>query len=143
MIRSARDWGKRPTEMLLGDYHALNRDPLNGEPLGEPEWTTWDYVLISALQLIEDFSDPNGLLVWEKESPNVKVEAVKKIDSFESAKERATSGKNYKRVPGEYFIPRVSLQYWAEEWPTLQDWIDAQSEPEAPPVDNEPSYTTG
>lgn len=121
--------------MILGDRYALYRDPRSGEPVGEPEWTDWDYALVNALQLIEDFSDQNGLLVWEKESDDVLISAVKKVDPFESAKERTTGRKNYKATPGEYFIPDVKLQHWATEWPTFQDWVKSQndSEEEAPP----------
>lgn len=112
--------------MILGDYYALHRHPFTGEPLQEPVWTTWDYVLVNALQLIEDFSDGNGIVVWEKESESVIVEAVKRIDPFEAAKERTTSRKNYKHTPGEYFVPRLKLHPQVEEWPTFQEWIDSQ-----------------
>lgn len=113
--------------MILGDTYALHRDPFTREPTGEPEWTTWDYALVQALQLIEDFSDGNGLLIWERESEKVQVEAVKKIDPFDAAKERTTGRSNYKRTPGEYFVPRVTLHHWAEEWPTFEEWVQAQN----------------
>lgn len=114
--------------MILGDYYAQHRHPSSGEPLeGEVLWTTWDYALANALQLIEDFSDKNGLLVWEKESPDVIVEAVKKIDDFDSAVERTTSRTNYKKTPGEYFVPRLKLRPGADEWPTFEEWVDEQN----------------
>lgn len=103
---------------------------MNGDPCGEPEWTTWDYALMSALQLIEDFTDQNGLPVWEKESDRVIVEAVRKTDKFEAAKEKTTNKKNYKSVPGEYFVPRLKLMPgWEEDgWPTFQEWAESQQE---------------
>lgn len=58
------------------------RDPINGEVVGDVTWTDWDYALVHALQLIEDYTDANGIPVWEKESDKMVVEAVKKIDRF-------------------------------------------------------------
>lgn len=114
--------------MILGDHYAQHRHPASGEPLkGEVIWTPWDYALANALQLIEDFSDQNGLIVWEKESKDVIVEAVRKQDPFESAKDRITSAKKYDRLPGEYYVPRLSLKPWAKEWPTFQGWVEEQN----------------
>lgn len=130
--------------MVLGDKYALHRSPFSGEPFGEPEWTTWDYVLVHATQLIEDYTDQNGLLVWEKESDSVVVSAVKKIDRFEAAKEAITGGKNYKASKGEYFVPDLKLQYWIKEdaWPTHREWIESQIDAEPPPEPEEPTFTT-
>lgn len=131
--------------MVLGDKYALHRSPFTGEPFAEPEWTTWDYALVHATQLIEDFTDSNGLLVWEKESDDVVVSAVKKFDAFEAAKESITSGKKYKAAKGEYFVPKLDLKYWVEEgdWPTHRSWIESQVEKETPPAPEEPTFTTG
>jgi len=114
----------------MQDPHYGFRDPVSWEPVGEVEWTTWDYALMSALQLIEDFTDQNGLPVWEKEADHVIVEAVKKVDKFESAKERTTSKKNYKSTPGEYFVPRMKLMpgYEEDDWPTFDEWARSQQE---------------
>lgn len=115
--------------MILRDKYALHRHPASGEPLpGDPEWTEWDFALADALQLIEDFSDENGLLVWERDSDDVMVEAVKHTNPYDSAVERTTSRASYKKTPGEYFRPRLSLQSWAKEWPTFKDWAESQSE---------------
>lgn len=113
--------------MILGDPHALHRDPITGEPTGSPEWTRWDYALVHALQLIEDYSDENGMVIWEKESESVVVEAVRKTDRFEAVKERITGASKYKRSAGEYFVPRLSLVPWEKEWPTFKDWVDEQN----------------
>ena len=119
-------------EMILSDKHALHRDPFTGEPFEEPEWTSWDYALVQAVQLIEDYTDQHGILVWERESDSVIVEAVAKVDPFEAAKEKATSGKNYKAAKGEYFFPKLSLVYWKDEddWPTFRSWVESQVEDE-------------
>lgn len=132
--------------MILGDKYALHRSPFSGEPFAEPEWTSWDYQLVHAVQLIEDFTDSNGILVWEKESDDVIVSAVKKTDAFEAAKEKATSGKNYKAAKGEYFVPDLKLQYWLDEddWPTHRSWVESQLDNQEPPSEpEEPTFTTG
>lgn len=127
-IRAAREWGQRPTAVIFQDQYFGYRDPFNGNPLQEPEWSTWDYVLISALQLIEDYSTEYGLPIWEvdENADNVDVVAVKRIDKFEASKERITSRKNYKPTPGERFVPKAILN-WGE-WPTFEDWVEYQSE---------------
>lgn len=127
----------------MQDRHYGFRDPYNGEPVGEPEWTSWDYALSAALQLIEDYTDPNGILVWEKESDKMVVMAVKKIDRFEAAKDKATNGKNYKRSNGEYFIPKLEPQYWIseDELPTFEEWVRNQSDlPDEEPEEEELSF---
>lgn len=122
------------------------RDPINWEVVGEVTWTDWDYALVHALQLIEDYTDANGIPVWEKESEKMVVEAVKKIDRFEAAKSSATGGKNYKATPGEYFVPRLTKVYWADKdyYPTFEEWIQDQMESDPgyePP--EEPQFIQG
>ena len=110
----------------MRDPYFGHRD-LNGEPNGDrDEWIEWDYLLISALQVIEDFTDRNGLLVWESESEEVDVVAERKIDPFQAAVERRTSRKGYKAAPGETFIPKLVLQ--GQKWPTHSDWVKQQLE---------------
>ena len=114
--------------MILGDDFALHRHPATGEPLpGKPTWTTWDYNLVAAFQLVEDFTDRNGLLAWEKDHEDVLVEPVAKIDPYEKALAARTGGKNYKPRPGETFMARATLQPWAEEWPTFREWVEEQN----------------
>lgn len=117
MIRSAKEWGQRPTAVIM-------RDASFGGGTG---WIPWDYDLISALQLIEDHSDEHGLLVWEKnDSERVEVAAEKKIDRFRAQVDRITGGSKYKPTPGEYFVPRLILH--GDEWPTYKEFIQSQIE---------------
>lgn len=113
----------------MGDDWYGHRDLHTGEPEGDrEEWIEWDYLLMRTLQLIEDYTNEHGLLRWEIDDPEgrVNVDAIKKIDKFREAQELKTGGKNYKPSPGEYFIPRLSKL--TDEWPTLAEYIKAQVE---------------
>lgn len=116
--------------MIMGDDHFGFHNPWTGETLGEPEWTTWDFTLAQVDQLIDDYSDANGLLLWEVDDPHqrVRVDAEKRVDKFEAAKQRKTSGKRYKPTPGEYFVPVVVKT--SEEWPTLEEYVTFLAEKE-------------
>ena len=108
-----------------------HRDPLTGAPLGDKDsWIEWDYRLANVDQIISDWTDQNGLHSWEVNDPKrrVQVDAVRKIDQFEAAKQRRTSGKRYKAQPGEYFVPKV----WktTEEWPGFLEYVESLSEGE-------------
>ena len=50
------------------------------------------------------------------------MDAVRKIDRFEAAKQRRTGGKKYKPRDGEYFVPKV----WktSEEWPLFREYME-------------------
>lgn len=130
-IRAAKDWGKRPTASVMGDEWYGHRDWFTGLPRGDKdEWVEWDWALIRAFQTVEDWTDSHGLLRYEVDDPKQRtyVEAVKKIDQFEAAKDRITSRKNYKPDPGEYFAPRLEKR--SKEWPTLQEYIEHEIEKE-------------
>lgn len=106
-----------------------HRHPLTGEKIRDrDEWTEWDYLLLNAYQTIEDWTDKDGLLAYEVDDPQgrVIVNAKKKINQFDRAKEARTGGKNYKPDKGEYFVPDVKLHDPEGEWPTLREFIEAQ-----------------
>lgn len=97
------------------------------------EWTDWDYLLAEALQVIEDWTDQHGLLTYEARAheQRVIVEAHKKIDPFEAAKERKTKGtknKPYNPQPGEFFVPKLLLADPDDEWPTREEYIRREIE---------------
>lgn len=127
-IRAAKEWGKRPTEMIFGDPAFGFREGPEGVVYGEVSWTSWDYALVQALQLIEDYTTDNGLLIWEVDNTaeNVMVSAERYIDRFEASRDSITGRKNYKSSPGERFRPRLDLRYG--EWPTFEDWVKKKSE---------------
>lgn len=111
----------------MGDDWHGHRDPITKEPVGDKEeWIDWDYALIRALQTIEDFTNEHGLLVYEVDDPKERtyVDAKRKIDKFDKAREQLTSAKNYKAAPGEKFVPDIGLRPGVKEWPTLEEYID-------------------
>lgn len=121
----------------MGDDWFGHRNWLTHEPEGDrDEWISWDYALVHAQQLIEDYTDNHGNLVYEVQSDRVTVEAVRKIDKFEEAKERITSRKNYKAQAGEYYIPRLDKR--SKEWPTFEEWVVEQNNSAEKDQQNQP-----
>jgi len=90
------------------------------------EWIPWDYALAHAFQTVEDLTDDNGILVWEKEDEAVEIDAVRKIDKFRAALDRATAGtknKPYKPQPGEYFVPKVWSRRSDGSIQSYSEWV--------------------
>lgn len=111
----------------MADHYFDFRNSFTGEPDDEPvTWTDWDYALVHALQVIEDNTTPNGLLVWDVDNDRVRVDVSKKIDKFEAARDRYTGRKNYKRENGEYFVPDVTLV--GGEWPDYETYLSGKIE---------------
>jgi len=106
-----------------------HRDPITGAPFGDKtDWTTWDYALMTAVQTIADFTTSDGVLAWEIEEDGVRVDALKRINKFEAAKQRKTSGKTYKETPGEYFVPSIRPPLGKEKHQTIAEWREKQAE---------------
>lgn len=122
-LHVAKQWQRRPTASIMGDDWFGHRDWRTGREQGDKdEWTEWDYLLARALQTIETHTDSNGLLIYEVRDDRVVVDAIRKIDKFEEAKDRITSRKGYKPASGEYFIPRLDKR--SEEWPTMAEYYE-------------------
>lgn len=97
------------------------------------EWTDWDHALVTALQVIEDYTDEYGLLAWEREDDAVEIDAVKKIHKFKAAMDSRTKGsptKPYVPTPGEYFIPEVWSRRKDNEgngvFQTYGEWLERE-----------------
>lgn len=135
MIRAAQKWQKRPTAAIMRDDWFGHRNPLTGKPLGDrDEFTAWDHALIGAFQTIEDYTDEYGLLAWEREDPQVAINANRKIHPFKEALEMKTKGtdkKPYKARPGEYFVPEVISQRSDGSIQTMREWIEREIEKES------------
>src|SRR5690606_37689932 len=88
-IRLAVRVGKRPTAVITRDDHFGHRSPITRRVVtAGDEWIPWDYALAHAFQTVEDLTDDNGILVWEKEDEAVEIDAVRKIDKFRAALDR-------------------------------------------------------
>lgn len=116
-----------------------HRDPFTGEPSGDKsEWVSWDYALMTALQIVEDHTDEYGILAWEREDEAVEIDAEKRIHKFKAAIERSTSGspnRPYKPTPGEYFVPKLHSRRSDDHIQTRQEWIQNMIAEEAQLVD--------
>ena len=99
------------------------------------EWTDWDHALVTAIQVIEDYSDEYGLLAWELADEAVEVDAVRKVHKFKASVDARTTGtptKPYKPVPGEYFVPEVWTRRKDEDgnerFQTYEEWLKKELE---------------
>lgn len=114
----------------MRDPYFGHRDPETGEEMSDREaWTSWDFALVSAYQIIQDHTDQDGILVWDNDADNIEVLAERKISKFDASRDAKTSGKNYKPRPGERFVPKVKKTYG--EYPTYSEWVQKQIEEDA------------
>lgn len=114
--------------MLFHDFYALNRDTVTGEPNPSVVWSDWDYILAEVIQFIDDYTTPEGHLLWEAESDRVTFDARKKINKARAAIDRRTKGsknKQYEAADGEYWVTEPVLMR-GDDWPTINEWFDAQ-----------------
>lgn len=119
--------------MLFHDPHALNRNSFTGEPdAPHDQWNEWDFALAESRQLIEDYTDKHGHLIFERDSDEVAVDAIKKVDKAQAAIDKKTSGKKYKAGPGEYFVTELWLAR-GKEWPTLKSWMEQEQKKRGEP----------
>lgn len=116
-----------------------------GEPVGDKdEWIVWDYALVNAFQVIEDWTDQHGLLRYEVDDPHERTQvlAMKRIDKFEAQKTAITKGQK-NPPPGQYFVPKIELLPGVEEWPTMREFIEAEIEKEKMLEEEGPSEPPG
>jgi len=128
---------QRPTAVLMRDHYALHRNSYSGDVDETVVWTDWDYALAEAVQLLEDYTTPEGHVVWEADSERVTFDAKKKISKARAAIERKTRGsknKAYEPDLGEYWVTTPRLMH-GEEWPTLEEWVLEQNEKNKPVVE--------
>lgn len=115
----------RPTVSLTGDDWFGHRD-VWGNPVGDKnERIDWDFALIHALQVIEEHTDSDGLLIWEYDVDGVNVTSEKKINKFHASVEKKTSKDGYKASPGERWLPRVKRVNG--ELPTFKEWRESKA----------------
>lgn len=131
-IRSAKEWGKRPTAAVMQDDDFGHIDMLTGERKHPRDyWTEWDYRLINVAQLINDFTTNDGFLAWELDDPDERmiVSAYQDVDRVEQAKE-LFSKRNKKRLesPGSYVAVKLIKNRPEDEYPNHIDYFIRQSE---------------
>lgn len=113
--------------MLFHDPHALNRNSFTGEPdAPHDQWNEWDFALAEARQLIEDYTDRHGHLIFERDSDRVAVDAVRKVDKAQAKIDAKTKGKKYKPQDGEYYVTELVLQQ-GKDWPSLAEWAEIEA----------------
>lgn len=107
-----------------------HRDPFTSEPSGErDEFTHWDFLLMEALQIVEDITDETGMLVMDQDDEAVVVTAVRKKNKFKAAIDNKTKGspnKPYVPQPGEYFIPDITTRRSGGDRMSYTEWVKAQ-----------------
>lgn len=107
----------------MQDHFAGFRDSFSFEVDAYPHWTDWDYSLATALQVIEDYTDPEtGHLLFVEQSDRVTFDAIKYTKKSVAAVERKTSGKKYKATPGERWRTKPRVMDGGE-MPTLAEYI--------------------
>lgn len=113
--------------MILADEWAGWRDPFTGEPNNDnaSEWTEWDFLLVQAYQTIEAYTDSNGIRKWQKDDPEERISALRKIDPYQAEIDRITRKKNYKPDPGEFFVPDLKTGREDGKFWTYTEWMDS------------------
>jgi hypothetical protein len=112
--------------MLLHDAYALHRkwwDPTWKPGPGDTDWTTWDYILADAYQVIEDYTDPEtGQYLPYDQSGDVYWDVKSKFSGSKEAMDKEMERRKDGLKPGEslYAVP-VFVD--PENKPTLETWF--------------------
>jgi hypothetical protein len=115
LLKAAVSSGQPPIAVIMSDPK-------------HKEWTLWDYRLLKAHYVIQDWYR-DGIPVWWDESERVAFDAKPRISksraAVERAQEAATKG-NKKAVHGRYFITEPKV-IDGGEFPTRDEWLEEQS----------------
>lgn len=105
-----------------------HRDWFTGEPTGDrEEWTTADFLLQEAFDVVENITLPDGSFVMDQEDDAVQVQAIRYTDKFQQSVDQITQGKNYKAKPGEKFRPRVITRRSDKKMPLYSEYIERKA----------------
>lgn len=115
--------------MILHDPYALHRKWWDADwspGIGDESWTTWDYVLADAFQVIQDYTDTEtGQYMPYDQSGEVFWDVKSKFSGSAAAIERERDKRELK--PGESLYP-VPVFSKPDEKPTLASWaIDMEA----------------
>lgn len=127
-LRAAKDYGQRPTAMLLHDPYALHRhwwDPQWKPDETSRDWTAWDYVLADVFQIIQDFTDgETGQLMWYDQSGEVHWD----VDFYESGSRQALAQwREHNKEDGLVPFP-VPVFRDPDNKPTLTSWLKEKAD---------------
>lgn len=128
--------------MILGDDFAGHRCWWDPDWVEDPAlinvWTDWDFALLRAYQIIEDYTDKEtGQLVWIDQSPEVDWDVKSSFSGSIEAEERAM--KNRELKPGErlYSVP---VPRNPDDPPSMSKWLeDMENDTARPMPANAPS----
>lgn len=103
------------------------------------EWTKWDYRLIKAHYILQDWYR-DGVPLWWDESDRVTFDAKPRVSKSRAAIERAQEKQSKKKskTHGLYFVaePRVMD---GGEFPSREEWLDEQEHKNASPAERRPA----
>lgn len=124
--------------MIMQDEWFGHRDPFTHQPVGDKDaWTSWDFLLSNVYQLIEDFTDQHGFLLWEVEDKHERaiIETSIEVDRVEQAiklkSENKQTAKQMAATPGAYIKPKIVLRKGVKDWPTHVEFFKYLSEKES------------
>jgi hypothetical protein len=133
LLKAAARIGQPPTAVIFNDP-------------SHTKWTEWDYKLIKAHFLKEDWYR-DGIPIWVDESERVTFDVKGRVSKSRAAIERAQEADNKKKktTPGKYYVaePRVMD---GGEMPTRQEWMDEQARKQGfkiPDSDRRPNIVQG
>lgn len=97
------------------------------------EWTVWDYRLIKAHYILQDWYR-DGIPVWWDESDRVTFDAKPRVSKSRAAVERAQEkdSKKKSKSHGVYYVTEPRLME-GEEMPTREEWLEEQEKKKAEP----------
>lgn len=86
-------------------------------------WTDWDFALLRAYQIIQDYTNPeNGQLLWVDQSPEVDWEITSVFSGHDEALERAHE-KRDKLKPGEKLVATAQFRF-PDDPPSMSKWLE-------------------
>lgn len=122
--------------MILGDDYAGHRHWWNPDWIPDPAlinvWTEWDFALLRAYQIIEDYTDKaTGQLVWIDQSPEVDWDVKSSFSGSRAAEDRYMKDRELK--PGEtvYAVPSIRNP---EDPPSMIKWLEDLENDRAMPM---------
>lgn len=123
--------------MILGDDYAGHRhwwDPYwKPDPALIQVWTDWDFALLRAYQIIEDYTlKTNGQLIWVDQSPEVDWDVESSFSGHDAALEIAHKNREELK-PGETLIARPSFRN-PEDPPSMTKWLEDMETGNARPM---------